>query len=149
MLLLLSGGYHPAWARFGKMQMRYYAPFDNGVYNPDTLATVEGTITGITTVYAPMNPMVVVPTVALKVKKNDDSEILVQLGPYWYMMTRPFFLKVGQEIKAIGSMMGPKENKYLVAKKIIAGEREEIYRDDFGIPVWSGIGDAFNDIEWE
>jgi hypothetical protein len=45
--------------------------------------------------------------------------------------------------------MGPKENQYLVAKKVITVEEEENYRDDFGIPVWSSIGDFLADIEWE
>jgi hypothetical protein len=129
--------------------MKYYAPFDNGAYNPDTLATVKGSIVSVTTMNTRMTPLIAVPTVVLKVEKESGSNILVQLAPYWYMMARPFLFKVGQEVKAVGSMMGPKENQYLVAKKVITGEEEENYRDDFGIPVWSSIGDFLADIEWE
>ncbi len=150
-LLLFCGA---AMAKTGKHQMKYYAPFDNGAYNPDTLASVEGSIVGIITMDAKMTPMIVVPTVALRVKKEDGKYILIQLAPYWYMMGRAFIFRVGQKIKATGSMMGQKDNKYLVAKKVIAGvgedaEEEEDYRDDFGIPVWSNIGDSLADIEWE
>ena len=138
-----------AWAKYGKHQMKYYAPFDNGVYNPDTLATVKGAIIKITTVNAPMTPLISVPTIALIVQKEDKSRIVIQLGPYWFMMSRPFYLKIGQEVKAEGSLMGPKENQYLVAKKIVADDLEEDYRNDFGIPVWNTIGDYLGNIEWE
>ncbi len=146
--------YGVAWAKTGKHQMKYYAPFDNGAYNPDTLTTVKGSIVGIITMDAKMTPLIIVPSVALRIKKKDGKYIMVQLAPYWYMMGRAFIFKVGQEIKATGSMMGPKDNKYLVAKKVIADEgedeeEEEEYRDDFGIPVWSNIGDSLADFEWE
>lgn len=146
--------YGVARAKTGKHQMKYYAPFDNGAYNPDTLATVKGSIVGIITMDAKMTPLIVVPTVALRVKREDGKYILVQLAPYWYMMGGAFIFRAGQQIKATGSMMGPEDNKYLVAKKVIAAEgedeeEEEEYRDDFGIPVWSNIGDSLADIEWE
>jgi hypothetical protein len=72
---------------------------------------------------------------------EDQKNVIVHLGPVWYMERRGFNLFPGDVTEVKGVLKTAKEGKLsVVAYEIIKGDEVLVLRDSEGWPVWPGAG---------
>lgn len=72
--------------------------------------------------------------------KNDENEILVHLGPAWYIDNQHRKVETGKTVTVRGSKMGDDPDTIFIAEWIRSGKQLLRLRDKSGHPVW----DAWN-----
>lgn len=72
--------------------------------------------------------------------KTEENEILVHLGPAWYIDNQHKKIEAGQKITVRGSKIGDDSEPLLIAEWVQTGKQQFRLRDKTGHPVW----DAWN-----
>lgn len=107
-----------------------------GTYNPATVETVKGEVTGIEQT-VPMRRMHTGVAVMLK---TDKETIAVHLGPSWYIERLETKLVKGDKIEVTGSRVTIAGKPALIASQVKKGAETLTLRDSAGVPVWAGWG---------
>ncbi len=107
-----------------------------GTYNPATVETVKGEVTGIEQT-VPMRRMHTGVAVMLKA---DKETIAVHLGPSWYIERLETKIVKGDKIEVTGSRVTIAGKPALIASQVKKGSETLTLRDSAGVPVWAGWG---------
>ncbi len=105
------------------------------LYNPQTVATVKGTVEKVEEVT--MARGMAVRELRLK---TDQGSLLVHLGPAWYLDEKKFVVKVEDTVEVTGSQVTLNNQPALIAREVTIGGATLKLRDDQGVPVWRGMG---------
>ncbi|MDY6985833.1 MAG: DNA-binding protein [Candidatus Thermoplasmatota archaeon] len=106
----------------------------NRTYNPYTVETLRGEITGIDT-FVPADGWSAGVHIVLK---TAEESIEVHLGPEWYVDNQNFDLSVGDIIEVTGSRVVYEGSEVIIAQQIREGDDALILRYTNGFPYWSG-----------
>lgn len=103
------------------------------IYNPQTVTTIKGVLQQTRTVeeYRRRTFWYV---------KTDQGDVLVHLGPPWYLSQQQVVMKTGDTVTVTGSKVVQDGNTSLVAKEITVNGKTVKLRDDQGVPLWRGQG---------
>ncbi|WP_138429868.1 hypothetical protein [Fodinibius saliphilus] len=69
-----------------------------------------------------------------------DGDVLVFLGPAWYINHQKKQLKKGDKITAFGSKVELEGQPLIIASQIIHDSTKLILRDETGMPYWDNCG---------
>jgi hypothetical protein len=132
---LLSG--QPALAQ-GGMQWRGGGGWGPGtayarLFDPKTIETVSGDITGIETL-APMAGMSYGVHLVLKTEKGLLS---VHVGPVWFIENQEIRLEAGDRVQVRGSRVVFQGKPAIIAVAITKGADTLRLRDEAGFPLWN------------
>lgn len=78
------------------------------------------------------------PAVGMTLKKEDDYAAYVHLGPQWYFDKQDLGINVGDKIEVTGSKITVEGNNVILVSSIKKGDRTWQFRDQQGLPFWSG-----------
>ncbi len=120
-------GQWPAWAA------NYY----QWNWNPATVETLKGEVMTKDTI-TPSKGRSGMPAVGMTLKKEDDYAAYVHLGPQWYFDKQDLGINVGNKIEVIGSKITVEGNSVILVSSIKKGDRTWQFRDQQGLPFWSG-----------
>jgi len=104
------------------------------LYNPSTVITFHGKITGVT-VAAPVNG--VGNSVRIVVKARSGGSSLVEVGPEWFVDHQNVKLKPKENVTVTGSKIILDGRGSIMARKIVVGRKSMVLRDIYGNPYWS------------
>jgi hypothetical protein len=140
--LILSG---PVWAQPGDGQGTGGPGMGRGMgpgggkgpmmYNPQTVTTITGTMEDLGPKMGRMQHV-------SWIIKTAKGSITVHLGPAQFINQYQISLKPGDPVEATGSQMEMGGAPMLVAKEVKVGGKTYQLRDDQGVPLWRGQGQA-------
>lgn len=102
-------------------------------YNPDTEASLKGTVEAVDAHESPMGWK----GIHLKLKA-DAGRIDVHVGPAWFIEEQGFAFAKGDALEVLGSRQMIEGKDSLLAREIRKGEKVLVLRGAGGIPKWSG-----------
>jgi len=70
--------------------------------------------------------------------KTEDEDICVHLGPAWFIDSLDIAIERDDTLKVTGSRINFEGKPAIIAAIVDKGDQTLIFRDEFGIPVWSG-----------
>ena len=105
----------------------------NRMYNPKTVATINGEVVSIDKI-TPMKGMSY--GIHLMMKTGKES-ISIHVGPAWYLDRQNFVIKAKDKIKVIGSRITFDGKPAIIAAEIHNGNKVIKLRDENGYPLWS------------
>jgi len=114
-------------------------PMGPGLYDPQTVTTVRGTVESLGIVRGPGRRQLPATSVNLK---TDQGTIPVHLGPAWYLNQQQVALEPGQTLEVTGSLVTLQGQPTIIARAIKVGEKTVQLRDEQGLPLWRGGGRA-------
>ncbi|MCC5833037.1 MAG: hypothetical protein JJU12_08365 [Chlamydiales bacterium] len=101
-------------------------------FNPETVGTFEGVITSVQT-YG----FVTKPTRHTQILvRAQRTEIVVDLGPDWFIEQQDFNLYPGATVKVVGSLVMLNGTHYVIASSITIDNTTHKLREKNGLPVW-------------
>ncbi|MBF0318510.1 MAG: DNA-binding protein [Nitrospirae bacterium] len=106
------------------------------MYDPQTVATVTGTVEAVET-FTSMRGMSVGVHLTLK---TADGTISAHLGPAWYIERQDVKLEKGDAVEVKGSKITFDSNPAIIAAEVKKGDEVLKLRDENGIPNWAGSG---------
>lgn len=104
------------------------------IYDINTVETVAGQIRSIDIIHPSNNSSngihmtIYLPT----------GDIIVHLGPEWYIDNQTLQLKADDNVLVTGSKVTYKGDLVIIAKEVIKDGQVLNLRDDYGFPLWSG-----------
>jgi hypothetical protein len=104
------------------------------LYDPDTVATLRGTATTVTTVPARGGRSGGI-HVALEAEGATTD---VHLGPAWFLKDAGLEVAKGDAIEVLGSIVEVDGATFLIARDLTKGSKVVHLRDERGVPLWSG-----------
>lgn len=126
--LLMLGTASLTWAGQGKM-----AAEGAGLYNPQTEATITGTVDVITD--APTKRGM--PGLQVTLKTAAGEAVLVHLGPAAFLEKYEFPIVTGDTLRVIGSTVATADEQFVIARTVKKDGCELLLRDDDGFPFWA------------
>ena len=108
-------------------------PF-GGAYDPDTVATLRGTVTGVTVVPG-QGGRAGGTHVTLE---RDGAVTEARLGPTWFLEREGIELSKGDSLEVTGSVVDSAGVSVLIAREIRKGTKVLRLRDERGFPEWAG-----------
>ena len=105
-------------------------------YNPATVETLTGEIVSIEK-SAPLRGMSNGIHLSVKTAKGT---VAVHLGPEWFIERLDAQLAKGDTIEVKGSKVTFEGKPAIIAAEIKKGEETFVFRNEAGIPAWSGMG---------
>ncbi len=130
---------YPVWKASRSSGDGYRNPgtYQNLVYDVASEVEITGTVTEV--LVGSMTPGTY-PGYQLIVALSDESELHVQLAPYWYLLNQGFSLETGTEVVITGCTAAlNEETSVFIARTIVYGETTLVLRDETGTPLFSGI----------
>ena len=109
------------------------------LYNPQTVTTVTGMV-------EKLEELSMGPGGGMGMKfrelvlKTDKGNLMIHLGPTWYLDQQKFAVKVGDKIEVTGSQVTLNNQPAIIARDVTMQGRVLKLRDDQGIPAWRGMG---------
>ncbi|ROQ89915.1 hypothetical protein EDC27_3034 [Desulfosoma caldarium] len=105
-------------------------------YNAQELDKFKGTVTKIQEV-TPLKGMS--PGVALMVKEKDGDNVLVHLGPRWFIDPQTMGIRVGDKVKVTGCWADINDQEVFIASKVKKGDHFEfkVRLTKDGTPFWT------------
>ena len=107
-----------------------------GLYDPQTLVTVAGTV--VSTTPAPVKPGL--PYLVYLTMQTGKGKLTIFLGPSHYVDKLPVQIKVLDKIQVTGSKVMWEGSRVILAAEVKKGDKVQKLRDPDGVPVWSGRG---------
>lgn len=106
----------------------------NMLYNASSEVTFNGRVTGVVATQAPAQGMT--PVVTALVRSPNGGTSAVDLGPDWYIshLGRP--VGVGDEVAVTGSKVYLNGRTFIIARKVVRGNRVLYLREASGFPMW-------------
>lgn len=122
-----------------KVGMQYFAPWRGHNFNTKSIVRMRGKVKKVRTGQVGMMFIV---SVVLETKAKGD--IVVDLGPLFYLRTKGMFLTKGNRVEVIGSLIredkpGGKGREKIVAVEVSKGRRALKFRDLSGTPLWANV----------
>jgi hypothetical protein len=102
------------------------------LWNPATVATVEGTIDGVERI-----EMGEWRCVRLTLRTAEGT-LRIRVGPDWYLSERKLAFAAGEKIQVRGSRLQFSGEPTMVAGEILRGGEKIVLRDAGGKAAWSG-----------
>jgi hypothetical protein len=124
------GGEDPAVPMGGGMNPR--------MYNPQTVATVKGQVEKLHEINMGRRGQHM--AIREVILKTDQGNLMVHLGPDWYLDEQKFAIKAGDKLEATGSKITLNNQPYLIAREIKMNNKTLKLRDEQGLPAWRGMG---------
>ncbi len=103
-----------------------------GLYNPQTVTTMKGTVETLT------SPGLRRRTTAGLMLKTDQGSLPVHLGPFWYLQQQGITLQVGDPLEVTGSQVTMQGKPALIAREVKVDGNTLKLRDEQGLPLWRG-----------
>jgi hypothetical protein len=103
------------------------------VYDPDSVTTLRGTVTGVAVVPA-QGGRSGGTHVTLE---SDGAAMEVHLGPTWFLEREGVRLSKGEALEVTGSVVNSGGATFLVAREIKTVARVLALRDERGVPLWA------------
>lgn len=140
-LMICIGMSGQSWGQPGAGQGRGMGPGAGGrMYDPKTEVTVKGQVTELGT-YPSMGAGAAQGMnyrgVALR---TDQGDVIVHLGPAWYMDEQKLALKVGDTLEVTGAKTTQDQKTVILAREVGINGKKMMLRDSQGFPVWRGQG---------
>jgi hypothetical protein len=113
---------------------------DRQVYNPQTVTTVQGQVEDLGG-YG-MQGWRVTPGMAIQglVLKTSNGNLIINLGPPWYVRKQGFTLQKGDTLEVTGSKVTKDEKTVLLAAEVKKDGQTLKVRDEKGAPLFRGQG---------
>jgi len=130
---------YPTWKASRNSGDGYRNPgtYQNLVYDVASEVVIVGTVTEV--LVGSMTPGTY-PGYQLTVVLADESEVHVQLAPYWYLLNQGFSLETGTEVVITGfTNVLDEETSIFLARMVVYGDTTLVLRDEDGIPLFFGI----------
>lgn len=109
------------------------------IYNPNTEATITGTVDAVEHVTPPRGGGRSPGGVHVTLKTGTES-IEVHLGPAAYLKSKHFDIEKGDTLKIVGSRVTLDGQPALIARTVTMGDQTVTLRDESGRPMWAGNG---------
>jgi hypothetical protein len=102
-------------------------------YDPKTVTTVKGGVLSL----GAIPPKSDQPgTMRSAVLKTEAGEIMVILGPDWYLAEQKITLKTGDQLEVTGSKINLGGKPTILATLLKAGDKSIVLRNNQGFPIW-------------
>ena len=126
-------------ARLRRRYGAWEAAWDRGLYNPQTVTTVKGTVEKLEEINMGRGG-----GMGMKFReiilKTDKGSLMVHLGPSQYLDQQKFAVKVGDTVEVTGSQVTLNNQPAIIAREVKVNGQTLKLRDDQGIPAWRGMG---------
>lgn len=103
-------------------------------YDPDTVATLRGTVTDVAVVSRRVGRAGGVHVVF----QSGEAEHEAVLGPSWFLEREGLKLAKGDSVEVTGSLVDTDGSDVLIAALLKKGEQTVRLRDERGVPAWAG-----------
>ncbi len=123
-----------SWGQTGPQDVK--GSGSGGLYNPQSVVTVAGTVVSITP--SPGKPGL--PYLVYLTLQTGEGKISIFLGPSHYVVKLPVQIKVLDRIQVTGSKIRWEGSSVILAAEVKKGDKVLKLRDPYGVPVWSGQG---------
>jgi hypothetical protein len=107
----------------------------NRLYNPDTVVTINGTVTEIE-YFTPAEGMS--QGVHLLLRQPNGAVAEVHLGPRWYLDNQDVRINEGAAIEVTGSQIDFEDQPVVIASTVRMDGQVLRLRDRQGFPLWAG-----------
>ncbi len=104
------------------------------LYNPSTVENAAGTVVSFQQTRPRLSRWHAV-VVFVKTPENDNLE--VHLGPQWFLEENSINLQPNDQISITGSKVTVEGRQFLVANKLMTGDKTLVLRKDDGKPTWT------------
>jgi copper(I)-binding protein len=104
------------------------------LYTTGEVQTVSG---AVQSVYSATPPGVRTQAVYVSLKTDGDV-IPVQLGPEWFIAKLATKIEKGDKIEVTGARVTVEGKSLMLAAQVKKGAETLVFRNDSGVPVWSG-----------
>jgi hypothetical protein len=128
LFLALTG---ESWGQTGPQEVKGSGP--GGLYNPQSVITVAGTVVSIT----PSSAKPGLPYLVYLTLQTGEGKISIFLGPSHYVDKLPERIKVLDQIQVTGSKINWEGSALILAAEVKKGDKILKLRDPNGVPVWS------------
>ncbi len=122
----------PLWMGGGSQEWQRYSE----LWSSGTKETIAGRIEAIEEVYPGGKEAGA--GVMLRLRTRDGKEVLVHLGPAWFVEEQLPGLKAGQEVTVSGSRVNWQNQEVLLAGSVMREGKTVRLRDEEGMPQWAG-----------
>lgn len=141
MLLMVTDMSGQSWGQPGKGHGRGLGPAMQGrIYDPQTEVTVKGKVTEVGT-YPSMGPGAARGMNYRGVSlKTDQGDMIVHLGPAWYMDEQKLAVGKGDTLEVTGAKTTQDGKPVMLAREFTQNGKKTVLRNNQGIPVWRGQG---------
>lgn len=103
------------------------------MYDPETVQTINGEVTGI----SPIRPRQGMPEGVHMTVETDQETIAVHLGPSWYLERQDLKVAPKDKVEVKGSKISLDGKPAIIAAEVRRGDKVLMLRDDTGFPVWN------------
>ena len=107
------------------------------MYDPQTVTTVTGTVATSEVSQRQRRRQMAQGMVMLSTK---EGEVMVHLGPPWYLHQQELDLKAGDTLEVKGSKITQNGVTTIMAAEVTSGGQTVKLRDEQGVPLWRGAG---------
>lgn len=101
-------------------------------YNPETVRVFEGKISSVQTFGDVTRPT---PHKQI-LMRTLQGEVVVDLGPVWFIELQDINLYPGEQVKVVGSLIKIEGTRYVIASSITINNNTVKLREANGLPVW-------------
>ncbi len=102
-------------------------------WDPATVETIKGTVLSVIHLMPGKKS-----AHGLQIKVDTGKEqILVHLGPMWFLENQDYGIQEGDAVEATGSRVTYNDRSAIIAKSIAANGMTLVLRDDNGVPRWN------------
>jgi hypothetical protein len=105
----------------------------NNIYDVNTVEKISGEVTSLDKVYSDNN----ISYGNHLTLYSNNGQILVQLGPAWFIENQDIQIIAGDYITVTGSRVTYNGSQLIVAKEVMKEDKVLLLRDDNGYPLWA------------
>jgi len=118
-----------------KVGMQFFAPWRGHNFDTKNIVRMRGKVLKVKT---GQTGMMFIVSIVLETKAKGN--IIVDLGPLFYLRTKGMFLTKGNRLEVIGSLIRSKDGREkIVAVELSKGRRSLKFRDLAGTPLWANV----------
>jgi len=118
-----------------KVGMQFFAPWRGHNFDTKNIVRMRGKVLKVKT---GQTGMMFIVSILLETKAKGN--IIVDLGPLFYLRTKGMFLTKGNRLEVIGSLLRSKDgHEKIVAVELSKGRRSLKFRDLAGTPLWANV----------
>ena len=105
----------------------------NNIYDVNTVEKISGEVTSLDKVYSDNN----ISYGNHLTLYSNNGQILVQLGPAWFVENQDIQIIAGDYVTVTGSRVTYNGSQLIVAKEVMKEDKVLLLRDDNGYPLWA------------
>ncbi len=107
----------------------------NNIYDVNTVETISGEVTSVDNIKSENTLYYGVHITMYSI----NGQIVVHLGPSWFVENQDVQIAVGDYVIATGSRVTYNENQVIIAKEVMKENNVLLLRDDKGYPLWAAM----------